>query len=1353
MLLPAPNIDKRSADEIMAESRVLAPFYASEWNARESAGAGFALLQNFSQMLLDVIQHLNLAPEKNFAEFLARLGIKLQPPRPARVALTFLLAQGTPENVLIPARTQAAAAATEARPEMVFETEQNLLATIAALQAVFSVRPADDRIFEHFAALKSSQPSTLLDGANLQEHVFYLGHRDFLNLKGVAKISLKITPTNAATIQNLKNANLVVWEYSLGKDEDTRQERWHAFTGVSNDGNTLILIKGLVNQIDAISLNQIDNRWIRCRAKGALTASSLLKSVEVDTVQLAVATTEVSGWIELPGGGRTASRPAAVVSAGRLFVFVQSVDNKILMNRLAADGSWSGWSEVPGNGRTPSDPAAVVLNDKIYLFVRGLNNGIWWNHQDETGKWTGWSELPGNGRTPSGPAAVVVNEQIYLFVRGLNNGIFMNRRDGAGNWNGWSELPGLGRTPSGPAAVLLNDKIYLFVRGLNNGIWWNHQDATGNWTIIWSELPALGQTLSGPAAVVVNDQLNILVRRTDNKILINRLGTDGSLKGSDEVPGDGQTPFGPAAAVFNNQLFLLARGSNNGILINAFAPSRIDLLFFNDVPLDPNSPFHPFGKQPRPFDAFYIASKGAFSKKNSVITLDFNIQDSSTATPSDPPVVGWEYWNGTGWVNLPLAKDELKNFLTKSTALQLKEVEFVCPNDLMETSVNGQENFWIRARIAGGSYGVFALIEDAAGKRVEPKFRYPTVNRLTISYDTPAQALEQAITYNNLRYDDQTENAQSGGAIFQPFQPPEEDKPAVYLGFDKPLVSGPIGIFFALEKKDYLEENKPRLQWQYYNGTAWIPLDVLDDTDNLTRSGILQLVGPADFAAQEKFGGKLFWTRAVDVENRFAYLSAPPPAAVLSLSASLQVSKFLKLFRLPGTSIFGGTRISQLPGLPEAFPGSAAHAETACTDLLELIHPKFSVPQVLGNFPPPPTLQSIFPNTAWAIQAQTIRDEILGSSDGRANQQFTLARTPVVSEEIWVNEIKTLLEEERKKLLEQGPGQLQEVRDDKGNLIQAWVRWHSVEDFLDSTPASRHYVMDRVLGIVQFGDGNSGMAPPIGTDNVKANYQFGGGIQGNVEAGKVITLKTAVAGVDKVMNPEPAGGGADPEPLAKALERGPQVIKHRHRAMAREDFEWLVRQAFDSIAKVRCLPTTNQNGEFETGWVAVIIVPKSQEAQPLPTAELIRQVKRYLDDRCPNVVASAGKLIVTGPAYVELSVKAKVFATAIDLISPVQSDAVKSLKKFLHPLAGGPEGEGWDFGRLICHSDIVAMLEALPNVDHVDEVSMQLRQRLDGTNDLIRNVTGDELLSATLPPYAMIFSGEHDITVTFQASV
>jgi uncharacterized phage protein gp47/JayE len=1147
MLLPAPTIDTRSADAIVAESRRLAPFYTPEWQAQATQGAGFALLQNFAQLLFDVVQHLDLVPAKNFAAFLARLGITLQAARPARVPLTFTLAPGTPQNVFIPVRTQAAAEATETRPAVVFETEQHVVATIATLQAVYSIRPSDDTIYEHLAELQSPGKSPFFAGKDLQEHSIYFAHSELFALQTRAEMHLQLV-ISAAGLAPPDFSHALSWEW------------WNK------------------------------DHWVP-------------------------------------------STVPAFQEALRDFSDVPTLDSQIL--ETATEISVT--TNVESDARFPA-AGLLLIDHEIVAYTGKTANQF----TDVTRGWGFAKHIP--------EASDAVQHSLGTQVRPIDYPLLVEATIASRN----------GRQIV--TVTLKKEFNTAFTKSTVHG----------------SE--------------------NFWLRcRTLKRLRLQ----DSPLR---------------------NLLFDTVQASTT----TASQTIVPDQLFYNDVSLDipqqasPPISVHPFGQQPQPFDTLYIASGDAFSKKNATVTLECDI---SIAGPlqSPPltvdPLFAWEYWNGTGWVRLALIIDDINLFTADGTST----VVFSCPDDIADVSVNGQENYWIRVRIVGGRYGTFIVQEN---RRVEPSFRFPVVHSLTISYKSADKALDQCIIHNNLNHNDQTQNAQRAGTLFRPFVQSEEDKPTVYLGFDKPLVgvSGPIGIFFSLVKQEYLEETKPRLHWQYWNGSAWGLLDVLDDTDNLTRSGLLQLVGPADLAAAEKFGRQLFWLRVVDVENRFQSSSQ---AAMVRLAA---VPGVAGLLNAPG-----------VPGVP---------LEKPCPELLELFHPKFSVPAARSTPPPPPIVQGIFPNTVWALQAETIRDEILGSSNGQAHQTYTLLRNPVVSEEIWVNEINTLTEGERKQLAAQDPEQIQEVRDEQGQLTHVWVRWRTVADFLESTPTSRDYVLDRVLGTVQFGDGRRGMVPPIGVDNLKANYQFGGGAHGNVAADTVISLKTTVAGVDKVTNHEPAGGGADTELLDKALERGPQAIKHRNRAIAREDFEWLARQASNDIAKVKCLPTTNQDGEFETGWVVVIIAPHSQEAQPLPSAELIRQVQRYLSDRCPNVVSAAKKLLVTGPAYVEVSVTAEVFATSIDVISQVQSETIKSLKKFLHPLTGGPEDTGWDFGRLVCLSDIMALLEALPNVDHVDNVTMQLR---DGITNAARIITDEALFSATLPPYAMIFSGEHNVMVTFQA--
>ncbi|MEB2364055.1 MAG: hypothetical protein OZ929_22170, partial [Bryobacterales bacterium] len=39
---------------------------------------------------------------------------------------------------------------------------------------------------------------------------------------------------------------------------------------------------------------------------------------------------------------------------------------------------------------------------------------------------------------------------------------------------------------------------------------------------------------------------------------------------------------------------------------------------------------------------------------------------------------------------------------------------------------------------------------------------------------------------------------------------------------------------------------------------------------------------------------------------------------------------------------------------------------------------------------------------------------------------------------------------------------------------------------------------------------------------------------------------------------------------------------------------------------------------------------------------------------------------------------------------------------------GGPEGRGWPFGRGVYQSDVAAILENIPGVDHVEQLQLRL---------------------------------------------
>jgi uncharacterized phage protein gp47/JayE len=352
-----------------------------------------------------------------------------------------------------------------------------------------------------------------------------------------------------------------------------------------------------------------------------------------------------------------------------------------------------------------------------------------------------------------------------------------------------------------------------------------------------------------------------------------------------------------------------------------------------------------------------------------------------------------------------------------------------------------------------------------------------------------------------------------------------------------------------------------------------------------------------------------------------------------------------------------------------------------------------------------PLLNGVYPNTAWAVQAETIKDEILGSSNGERNQSFSFHKSPVLEGvELRVREM--LSDEERQALTASlGKQAIYEKRDERGNVAESWVLWQEVPYFFDSTAQSRHYALDHASGLVQFGDGIKGVIPPQGVNNIKAfSYRAGGGAHGNVKAAEIKTLKTAVAGVDKVSNPIAADGGVDTATPDQMLEIGPTIISHRNRAVTAEDFEWLAKQASRKVVKARCLPNRNNKAQTERGWVTVIIVPDSPEDRPFPSLELRKVVRRHLEAHSANTISSAKHVHVDGPSYVGVGITAQVVVTSIDVASTVDSEVKKRLNTFFHPLTGGPEGKGWDFGRDVAASDIYALLESIEGVDHVENL-------------------------------------------------
>jgi hypothetical protein len=81
--------------------------------------------------------------------------------------------------------------------------------------------------------------------------------------------------------------------------------------------------------------------------------------------------------------------------------------------------------------------------------------------------------------------------------------------------------------------------------------------------------------------------------------------------------------------------------------------------------------------------------------------------------------------------------------------------------------------------------------------------------------------------------------------------------------------------------------------------------------------------------------------------------------------------------------------------------------------------------------------------------------------------------------------------------------------------------------------------------------------------------------------------------------------------------------------------------------------------------------------------------------------AADDQIYVKGPDYIEVKVSATVVANNPEQADSIKFAILKRLDDFLHPLQGGPSREGWQAGRDVYLSEIVAEIEHVPGVDHV----------------------------------------------------
>jgi len=286
--------------------------------------------------------------------------------------------------------------------------------------------------------------------------------------------------------------------------------------------------------------------------------------------------------------------------------------------------------------------------------------------------------------------------------------------------------------------------------------------------------------------------------------------------------------------------------------------------------------FFPFGEQFADYNEVCFLSDEVFRKKGAVITLSFNLdfakipldyEETGIAwdwvmrrsdLKLDPEFditieeVVWEYFNGYGWTALFDKNEYGTIFSARDAAIgQYQKMSFVCPQDLAPILINARVGLYIRARI----------LKVNNLYKMRGKYISPVMDNVHVQYDYEQRPVSPQLLL--------TENNRSrcrhrmGEGQLHPFfgMDPEE---ILYLGFPAAPNGGPIKILFDFTRR--LDKKERTLLWEYAgkHGT-WREMDLVDETENMSRTGIVTWMGSQGFERRTLYGVDRYWIRIRDV--------------------------------------------------------------------------------------------------------------------------------------------------------------------------------------------------------------------------------------------------------------------------------------------------------------------------------------------------------------------------------------------------------------------------------------------------------------------------------------------------------
>ncbi|MDN3354885.1 putative baseplate assembly protein [Actinomadura sp. DC4] len=253
--MPSPPLDARTLADVLARLSEEARQTLPAWTPPPEGDAGTALHRIFARFVEIGLTRLNGVPDKTLLTFLDAMGVSPLPASAARTPLVFGLAPGS-DATLVPAGTQVSAPAAAARPEVVFETEQDLMVLPATLAAARVVDPVWDR-----ASDLTGRAGPVFAGDTPLAHVLHAGDDLLTGPSGLAVYALTFRYTTYASEDSVRALfdSLVVSCRTSGTTRTLSPT-------VSMQGNGTVSLQGRLPLLDTEEVTgvglAVSGRWL-----------------------------------------------------------------------------------------------------------------------------------------------------------------------------------------------------------------------------------------------------------------------------------------------------------------------------------------------------------------------------------------------------------------------------------------------------------------------------------------------------------------------------------------------------------------------------------------------------------------------------------------------------------------------------------------------------------------------------------------------------------------------------------------------------------------------------------------------------------------------------------------------------------------------------------------------------------------------------------------------------------------------------------------------------------------------------------------------------------------------------------